>query len=63
MSIALGLGLFHETVRTTVWALVGASVGIVLLIVGIIVLDTSGAVRRQQQLEHKHQQRQLEKER
>jgi drug/metabolite transporter (DMT)-like permease len=63
MSIALGLGLFHETVRTTGWALAGASVGIVLLVVGIIVLDTSGAVRRQQQLEHKHQQRRLEQER
>jgi len=58
MSIALGLGLFHERVHTTVWALVSASVGIVLLIIGIIVLDTSRAVHRQQQLEHKHQQRQ-----
>jgi hypothetical protein len=57
VSIGLGVGLFGEHVRTTVFGLTGATVGIVLLVAGIVMLDTSPVVRRQQRQES--QQRQL----
>ena len=56
VAIALGIGLFGEPVNTSWWGLTGASVGLVLLISGIVALDTSGAVRRQQRVEEKRRQ-------
>ncbi|MFY9809101.1 MAG: DMT family transporter [Pseudonocardiaceae bacterium] len=53
VSIALGIGLFSEHVRTTWFGLAGAGVGILLLVSGIITLDTSPVIRRQQREERK----------
>jgi drug/metabolite transporter (DMT)-like permease len=53
VAIALGVGLFKEPIRTSWWGLAGASTGLALLIIGIVALDTSSAVRRQQQVEEK----------
>lgn len=53
VAIALGVGLFGEPIRTSFWGLAGASAGLALLITGIVALDTSGAVRRQQEIEDK----------
>lgn len=53
VAIALGVGLFGEPINTSWWGLTGASAGLMLLIIGIVALDTSGAVRRQQQIERK----------
>jgi uncharacterized membrane protein len=52
LSIGLGIGLFGEHVRTTVGGLAGATAGIVLLVTGIVMLDTSPLIRRQQREEH-----------
>jgi multidrug transporter EmrE-like cation transporter len=57
-AIALGMGLFDETINTRWWGLAGASVGLTLLIVGILSLDTSGAVRKQQKIEDQKQKEQ-----
>lgn len=54
-SIALGLGLFGETIRTEPLALTGALIGLAVLITGIVLLDTSDATRRQQKIEDKQQ--------
>ncbi|HEX6402997.1 MAG TPA: DMT family transporter [Pseudonocardiaceae bacterium] len=51
VSIGLGVGLFGEHVRTSGLGLAGAVAGIVVLVVGIIMLDTSPVVRRQQRQE------------
>lgn len=51
VSIGLGIGLFGEHVRTTALSLAGATAGIVLLVTGIVMLDTSPMVRRQQREE------------
>ncbi len=56
VSIGLGVGLFGEHVRTTAWGLAGAAAGIVALVVGIVLLDTSPIVRRQQRQERKERQ-------
>ncbi|MGH3842377.1 MAG: hypothetical protein ACRDS0_13160 [Pseudonocardiaceae bacterium] len=53
VSIGLGIGLFGEHVRTTVFGLTGAAAGIALLLLGIIMLDTSPVIRRQQREECK----------
>ena len=53
-AIVLGLGLFGETVNTRWWGLAGAGVGVALLVAGIISLDTSRAVRKQQKLQQQH---------
>lgn len=51
VSIGLGIGLFGEVVRTSTWGLVGAGVGIAALVVGIVALDTSPNVQRQDRAE------------
>jgi drug/metabolite transporter (DMT)-like permease len=51
VSIGLGIGLFGEHVRTTLFGLAGAAAGIVLLVTGIIMLDTSPVIRRHQREE------------
>jgi hypothetical protein len=56
VSIGLGVGLFGEHIRTTVVGLIGAAVGIVALLVGIVMLDTSPVVRRQQRRERQDRQ-------
>ncbi|PZS38192.1 MAG: hypothetical protein DLM62_15070 [Pseudonocardiales bacterium] len=53
VSIGLGIGLFGEHVRTTVFGLAGAAAGTALLVIGIIMLDTSPVIRRQQREERK----------
>jgi drug/metabolite transporter (DMT)-like permease len=50
-AIGLGLAMFGEHVRTSPPALVAESVGVVLLLAGILALDTSPVVRREQQIE------------
>jgi hypothetical protein len=51
VSIGLGIGLFGEHVRTTLFGLAGAAAGIALLVTGIIMLDTSPVIRRHQREE------------
>ncbi|MDR7299987.1 DMT family transporter [Haloactinomyces albus] len=52
VSISIGVALFGEQIRTGTLALTGTAVGLALLIGGIIMLDTSSVIRRQQQIEH-----------
>ncbi|HEY6933554.1 MAG TPA: DMT family transporter [Marmoricola sp.] len=56
VAIALGVGLFGEQIRTTWWGLAGAALGLVLLVVGIVALDTSPVVRKEQRIEQQEQQ-------
>ena len=51
VSIGLGIGLFGEHVRTTSLGLAGAAAGIVALVIGIVMLDTSPVIRRHQREE------------
>lgn len=51
VSIALGVGLFAEHIRTTALGLAAAALGLVLLLAGIVVLDASAVVRRAQRIE------------
>ena len=53
VAIGLGVGLFGETIRTAPWALAGTGLGLVLLIAGILVLDASPVVRRQQRIDER----------
>jgi drug/metabolite transporter (DMT)-like permease len=62
VAIALGVGLFGEHVRTSVLGLTGAIVGIALVIVGIVGLDTSPVVRKEQRLQQQEQQEQEQQE-
>lgn len=56
VSVGLGIGLFGETVRTGTPGLAGAVVGVVLLIVGIVLLDTSPNVRQEDEVEQQEAQ-------
>jgi drug/metabolite transporter (DMT)-like permease len=49
--IALGVGIFGEQIRTGALALTGTATGLILLLVGIVLLDTSPLVRREQRIE------------
>jgi drug/metabolite transporter (DMT)-like permease len=53
VSVGLGIGLFGEHVRTSVLGLAGAAAGVVLLVIGIVMLDTSPVIRRHQREERK----------
>lgn len=53
VSIGLGIGLFGDSVRTSPLPLAGACAGIALLVAGIALLDTSPAVRRQDDAERR----------
>lgn len=55
-AIALGIGLFGEHVRPGPIPQVGAGLGILLLIGGIVALDTSPVVRKEQRIERREQQ-------
>jgi drug/metabolite transporter (DMT)-like permease len=56
VAIGLGVGLFGEHVRTTALGLIGAGLGIVLLLVGIVALDTSPVVRKEQRIEEQERE-------
>lgn len=55
--IALGVALFGEQVRTSAPALASGSLGIAMLLAGIILLDTSPLIRREQRMEREEQDR------
>ena len=56
VAIGLGISLFGEQVRTTAWGLTGAGIGILLLVVGIVALDTSPVVRKEQRIEEQERE-------
>lgn len=51
VAVGLGVGLFDEHVRTSLFGLLGAAVGILALVGGIVALDTSPVVRKEQHIE------------
>jgi drug/metabolite transporter (DMT)-like permease len=55
-AVALGLIMFGEQVRTSAWALAGAGAGVLLLVAGIVLLDTSPVVRKEQRIERAERQ-------
>ena len=57
LAVALGVWLFGEHIRTTVLGLGGAALGIVLLVTGIVLLDRSPVVRKEQRIEQKEQEK------
>lgn len=61
-AIALGVALFGEHVRPGPIPLIGTGLGIVFLIGGIIALDTSPVVRKEQRIEQKEQEETARKE-
>jgi drug/metabolite transporter (DMT)-like permease len=63
VSIALGIWLFDEQVRTTPLGLAGAATGLALLVAGIVALDLSPVVRREQQIDRRAQQDTADRER
>jgi len=56
VAIGLGVGLFHEHVRTSALGLAGAALGVLLLLAGIVALDTSPVVRREQRIEEQERE-------
>lgn len=60
--IALGVGLFGEHVRTGALAVTGTSIGLGLLMLGIVMLDTSPLVRREQRIESAEQEETAQEE-
>lgn len=56
VAIALGVGLFGEQIRTSALGLGGAALGIVLIVGGIIGLDTSPVVRKEHKIEQQEQE-------
>jgi drug/metabolite transporter (DMT)-like permease len=61
-AIAFGIWLFGEHVRTSPLGLAGAVVGLVLVLGGIVGLDTSPVVRREQRLEKREQEKSEQEE-
>lgn len=56
VSIVIGLLLFGEQINSSVVGLTGGIAGIILLVAGIILLDTSPAVRHEQRIEDREQE-------
>ncbi len=56
VAIGLGVGVFNEQIRTSVFGLAGATVGIALVVAGIVGLDTSPVVRKEQKIEREEQE-------
>lgn len=59
ISIAIGVAIFGESIDTAPWHLAGGAAGLVLLLVGIVVVDSSPVVRRMQR-EEREEQREAE---
>ncbi len=57
VGITIGIVLFDETISTATWHLAGAVVGVVLLVAGVILVDTSPLVLRIQRDEDEEQHR------
>ena len=55
VGIAIGLALFDERVDLSGWHLPGAIIGVALLVIGVILLDTSPLVQRVQRIEDAEQ--------
>jgi hypothetical protein len=55
VAVGLGVALFDEPVRTSVLGIAGAVFGLALMIAGIVTLDTSPVVRREDRLEKEEQ--------
>jgi drug/metabolite transporter (DMT)-like permease len=62
VAIGLGVGLFGEAIRTSLLGLGGAAVGLLLVIGGIVGLDTSPVVRKEQRLQEREQKEQEERQ-
>jgi drug/metabolite transporter (DMT)-like permease len=56
VAIGFGVGLFGEQIRTSFLGLAGATVGLLLVLGGIVGLDTSPVVRREQRLQEQEQE-------
>lgn len=56
VAIALGVWLFDEQVRTSALGLTGAAVGLALMVGGIVALDTSSVVRKEQRIERRERE-------
>jgi drug/metabolite transporter (DMT)-like permease len=57
MAIVLGIWIFDEHIRTSVLGLAGGILGMVLVIGGIVSLDTSPVVRKEQRLQQEEQEK------
>lgn len=62
VSVILGIWVLDEQVNTSVAGLVGGVAGIVLLVVGIVALDTSRVVRREEKLERQESEQLAEQD-
>jgi drug/metabolite transporter (DMT)-like permease len=62
VAIGLGVGLFGEHIRTSLLGLAGATVGLLLVLGGIVGLDTSPVVRREQRLQEQEQEEKAHEE-
>ena len=62
-AIALGLTMFGEQVNTSAWALAGGVAGLALLVTGIVLLDTSPVVRKEQRIEREEAEHEETRER
>jgi drug/metabolite transporter (DMT)-like permease len=62
VGISIGVALFNEQVRTGALALTGTAIGLALLLIGIVLLDTSSLIRRQQKTEHEEKEETAEQE-
>lgn len=62
VGITIGMFLFHETIDTRTWHLAGALVGVILLVGGVIIVDTSPLVRRVQRVEARQRQKTAQQE-
>lgn len=60
ISIAIGVAIFGESINTGVWHLAGTGLGLLLLLSGVVIVDTSPLVHRVQRVEDQ-QQRETEK--
>jgi FtsH-binding integral membrane protein len=56
VAIGLGVGIFNESVRTSTLGLLGGVVGIVMVVAGIVGLDTSPVVRKEQEIEREQRE-------
>lgn len=62
VSISIGVALFGEQIRTGALALTGTGIGLLFLLSGIVMLDTSPLIRREQRIEHQEKEETAEQE-